>query len=101
GLHAIRVESLYPVSAPGQYVIRIAELRSARAGDEDRLAAERDIVDGQRMQNEGHLPEALRRYDDAVARYGRLDDPREEPAALSLAGTGRAMSGDVPAAFET
>src|SRR5215470_16874777 len=72
GVFTIRVETLYTHAASGRYVIRIAELRPSSPGDRDRLAAERDIVVGQRLQDQGRMTEANALYDDAVVRFGRL-----------------------------
>ena len=100
GAFGMRVETLYPHAVAGRYVVRIAELRPALAADRERLAAERDIVMGQRVQGEGRFREALPFYDDAVARFGRIGDRSEQSVALFLAAIGRVLVADYARAVE-
>src|SRR5262245_33601412 len=100
GAFGIRLETLYPHAASGRYAVRIAELRPSIPADRDRLAAERDIVEGQRLQEIGRMAEANALYDDAVVRYGRLGDPFEQDVAMFLAAIGRALTADYGHAIE-
>ncbi len=100
GIFGIRVTTLYTDVVSGRYSIRIAELRPSAPNDRERLAAERDLVEGQRIQELGRFADANALYDDAVVRYGKIGDRSEQVVALFLAAIGRALATDYARAVE-
>ncbi len=100
GTYGIRVHPLYEDPAIGSYAIRIVALRPATSDDRDRVAAERAIATGPRLEREGHRREALALYTDAVNRFARIGDSREQSVALFLSAIGHAAVGEVSDAAE-
>jgi CHAT domain-containing protein/uncharacterized protein HemY len=93
GQYRIRVQSHASEPPPHRYEIKITELRSANPLDEQRVTAERLVLEGD-QQREERTPEArraaLKNYGEAYRIYQAIADQQGQGAALH--GLGRAYN---------
>src|SRR2546423_9910056 len=70
---------------PGRYEIRVADIHSATSRDRTRVAAERDIDEGDKLRRQGKratLTKALERYEAALSKWRQIQNREGEANAL-------------------
>jgi CHAT domain-containing protein/Tfp pilus assembly protein PilF len=85
GAHRVEVRSLERVAPRGWYTIKVEEIRPSSPRDESRMAAERAVTEGEILRARKtavSLPQALEKFNQAVALWRALDDPYEVAVAL-------------------
>lgn len=85
GTVRVEVRTLARSAPRGQYEILIAEQRAATPRDESRIVAERAVTEGEILRARMtalSLPQALEKFDQAVALWRALDDRYEVAVAL-------------------
>jgi CHAT domain-containing protein/Tfp pilus assembly protein PilF len=97
GEYRLQIRSLESVASQGQYKIVIDELRGALPRDEQRVAAEAAVTEGEKLRAKGtasYFRQALVKFEDALALWRKLKEPSEEFVALYGAGLCRRSMGE-------
>ncbi len=85
GAHRLEVRALERAAPRGRYAISLDELRAATPRDESRVAAEQTVTEGEALRARKtavSLPQALEKFDQAIALWRALDEPYETAVAL-------------------
>jgi len=103
GIYRLEVTSFEKLARPGSYQAKLAELRPATQADQQRLSARRAFDEGERLQNQNtrdSLPAALKKYEEALALYRKIEDPIEQFTVLIGMGNTNRLLNDSPKALE-
>jgi CHAT domain-containing protein/Flp pilus assembly protein TadD len=84
GRHRLEVRAIEPAARPGQYQVKLAELRAATSGDRD--LAEADKLNGQivKLYQEGQYDQAISPAKRALALHEKTLGPEHPETATSL-----------------
>jgi CHAT domain-containing protein/tetratricopeptide (TPR) repeat protein len=85
GTYRLEVQTLETAAPRGYYEITMGEPRPATARDESRLAAERDVSEGEILRarkSAASLPQAIEKFGQAINLWQALDEPYETAVAL-------------------
>jgi CHAT domain-containing protein/tetratricopeptide (TPR) repeat protein len=97
GSYGIEVRPLLKQTTPGNYEIRVDELRPATQSDKERVAAQDAFYDGvqiQRQPTPDARQKALMKYETALGLWRKVTDRTGEALALHAIGRVHGMSGD-------
>ncbi len=99
GRYLISVRSLDQQAPAGRYLIRVAELRPALAGDESRSSGERALAEAERLRRQNKAEatrQATSRYEAAARAFKAAGETRQELDALYAAAEAFYELGDLP-----
>jgi CHAT domain-containing protein/tetratricopeptide (TPR) repeat protein len=85
GTYRLEIRTLERAAPRGHYRIAVSELRASGPRDESRLAAEHAVTEGEDLRARKtalSLPQALDKFDQAIALWRALDEPYETAVAL-------------------
>ena len=103
GDYLVEVRSPDKNAAPGKYDIRIEQLRTANAADNDRIAAEKLFLEGDHLRAPGKaegIRQAMVKYEQSLALLEKATDPLIEGQVLHGLGRLHTLLGDKPKALE-
>lgn len=86
GEYRLRIVPHDPKAPAGNYEVEIRELRPAGPGDVERVAAEKAFAEGRQLGSggdEGHMRQALIRFEEALALWRKAADPKGQIRALT------------------
>jgi tetratricopeptide (TPR) repeat protein len=103
GEYRLDVSAVEKTAVPGNYEIRISELRDATAEDHSRVPAERAYAQGELFRLLGSaesLHKAIVKYEEALPLWREMRDRREEATTLHSIGLVNRLLGDNQKALE-
>ncbi|MCA1636711.1 MAG: hypothetical protein LC802_24360, partial [Acidobacteria bacterium] len=85
GTYRLEVRALERAAPRGRYEISFDEMRAVTPRDESRVVAEQSVTEGETLRarkTAASLPQALEKFDQAIALWRALDEPYETAVAL-------------------